>query len=88
MQGAGDADLKKNCRGCGQHLVGHMVSVRGYSRTTHYHQQCLKCVDCKQVIAVGSKFTVEKDGPKCGDCFEKWAATHIRRPVRVEEDFF
>ncbi len=68
------ANLKKNCRACGQNIVGHMVSVKGFSRVTNYHPGCLNCTECKTNIAVGSKFTVEKDGPKCGALFEPFHA--------------
>lgn len=74
------ADTHKTCRGCSKRIEGHLVCVRGFSALTYYHPACLVCSVCAHTIAVGDRYTVEKDGPKCHGCFAQWAETVIRRP--------
>lgn len=57
-----------------------MICVHGFNTTRHFHPDCHVCVTCAKVIKSGSKYTVEKDGAKCGDCFETWQAQVSKSP--------
>jgi hypothetical protein len=74
MEGHEGANLGKKCRKCQLDIVGKHMAVHGFNTTRWYHPQCLQCITCHKVIVAGEKYTVEKEGPKCGDCFATWEA--------------
>ena len=71
------------CQRCGKDIAGQMVNVagyRGFGPVRHYHPECHQCTVCRKPIPVGTRFTVEKDGPKCRGCWDAWAAQVASMP--------
>ncbi len=80
MEGHEGASFGKKCRKCQLDIAGKHVAVHGFNVTRWFHPNCFQCVECKKVIQPGEKYTVEKEGSKCGDCFSTWQAQVSKSP--------